>query len=143
MLPQRKLTDRQLLYFGGSLTLMLLMVAGIVYSRFGNALIATVISAVAIVIGAVFFVVPNARTPIHDAFHVVTRPIHWIVTVVLLSIVYFAIVTPIGLLLRLSGYDPLSRSKPDASDEQSSQGDQTYWQPRQKADSKEQYFKTY
>ena len=140
MLPKRKLTDRQLLYFGASLTLMLLFVAGIAYFRFDSSPIATVIALFGIVVGVVFFAAPTWRNRIHDTFQAITRPIQWLVTVLLLAIVYLAVVTPIGLLLRLRGYDPLARKSPSESDDQERS---SHWQPRQKTASKKQYFKTY
>ena len=91
MLPKRKLTDRQLLYFGASLTLMLLFVAGIAYFRFDSSPIATVIALFGIVVGVVFFAAPTWRNRIHDTFQAIARPIQWLVTVLLLAIVYFCL----------------------------------------------------
>lgn len=44
----------------------------------------------------------------------VARVIGWVNTRALLSIVFFAIVTPIGLIRRLTGHDPLRRRRSPA-----------------------------
>lgn len=49
-------------------------------------------------------------------------PIGWSISAVLLALVYFLVITPIGLLRRLGGADPMTRA---FSDEPS------YWTPRE------------
>jgi Saxitoxin biosynthesis operon protein SxtJ len=51
-----------------------------------------------------------------------TRPIGVVVSVVVLAVVYYLALAPIGLTMRLFGRDPLARKfEPEA---------QTYWKPR-------------
>jgi len=52
-----------------------------------------------------------------------TFPIGWIVSHVILAAIYFGLIMPLGLLLRLFGHKPLEM-KPDP-------GRETYWQPRE------------
>jgi ABC-type uncharacterized transport system permease subunit len=61
-----------------------------------------------------------------------TYPLGYVVSHVVLALVYFLALTPIGLTMRLLGHDPLSR-KFDP-------GAKTYWKKREKAKSAESYF---
>jgi hypothetical protein len=63
-----------------------------------------------------------------------TFPIGWVVSHVILAVVYFAVFTPIGLLLRVCGHDSLAR--------RFDRGAVSYWQPRaERAPDPESYFR--
>ncbi|MDI1319872.1 MAG: SxtJ family membrane protein [bacterium] len=38
-----------------------------------------------------------------------TYPIGWVVSTIVLGVIYYAVLTPIGLILRVCGHDPLQR----------------------------------
>ena len=46
---------------------------------------------------------PDLLGPIQHGFHLLTSPIRWVISTVVLSVVFFAIVTPLGFLLRRTG----------------------------------------
>ena len=52
---------------------------------------------------------PAGLRPLYVALTAVALPIGWVVSNVLLAIVYYGVLTPIGLALRLAGRDPLQR----------------------------------
>ena len=59
-------------------------------------------------------------------------PIGFVISVLLMAAFYFFVLTPVGLVLKLSGRDLLNRRfNPDAP---------TYWTPRQHTDDPERYF---
>ena len=62
---------------------------------------------------AVYYVVPKTQLAIIRGFRILTWPIQSVVSIVLLGILFYLIVTPIGLLLRLFGRDPLAK-RPNA-----------------------------
>lgn len=62
-------------------------------------------------------------------------PIGYVLSHVLLGVIYYLLITPIGLLLRLFGKDPMSR--------QLDPGAESYWLERKPVDSAERYFKQY
>jgi hypothetical protein len=64
------------------------------------------IVAVTAVLGAVF---PAAIRPIFIALMVVTFPIGFVISHILLGFLYYGVFTPIGLLLRLSGRDSMGQ----------------------------------
>jgi ABC-type uncharacterized transport system permease subunit len=62
----------------------------------------------------------------------VTYPVGFVISYIVLALVYFLAVTPIGLTMRVFGNDPLSRKfVPGAT---------TYWKPRNKNRTPESYF---
>jgi hypothetical protein len=62
-------------------------------------------------------------------------PIGWLVSRVVLAIVYFLVITPIGLIRRLRGHDPLAlRADPTAS---------SYWVARQDRTDPASYFRQF
>jgi hypothetical protein len=62
-------------------------------------------------------------------------PIGWIVSHALIAVVYYLVVTPLGLAIRLAGRDPLERR----FDRQAS----TYWTPRKPPADPGQYFRQF
>jgi len=62
----------------------------------------------------------------------ITLPIGWVMSFILLAIFYFLILTPLGLVFRLTGRDPLHR-KFDSMTE-------SYWLRRQPPDTIDRYF---
>ena len=61
-----------------------------------------------------------------------TFPIGWVISFLVLVIFYFLIITPIGLLFRLTGHDPLHRNfEPSVK---------SYWLKRKSPDKLDRYF---
>jgi hypothetical protein len=65
----------------------------------------------------------------------VTFPIGWVVSLILLAAFYFLLLTPLGLLFRLLGRDPLGRRFDPAA--------KSYWLARRQPDSLDRYFHQY
>jgi len=57
-------------------------------------------------------VLPALIRPIFVGLILVTFPIGWVVSHLLLGLIFYGVVTPIGLILRISGHDPLQLKKP-------------------------------
>ena len=68
---------------------------------------------------AVYFAVRPFRIPIYLAWMRLFFPLGWTVSHLALAVLYFAVVTPMALVMRLLRYDPMSR-RWDASA-------RTYW----------------
>jgi len=62
----------------------------------------------------------------------VTLPIGWVVSLILLAAFYFLLLAPLGLLFRLLGRDALCRRFDPAA--------KSYWQARREPDSLDRYF---
>jgi hypothetical protein len=66
---------------------------------------------------------------------VTLSPIGWVMSHVILGIIYYLVLTPIGLLLRALGRDPLRR--------RFETGARSYWIDRGEEPAVERYFRQY
>ena len=126
---------RDLLIFG----LLFVAFAGILGAvaqwRWHAPTVARGIWAIGAVISLGYFLVPPLRRPIYLGWVYLTFPIGFVVSHILLAIVFYAVVTPIGLILRLLGRDPMKR-KFDPSQK-------SYWIPIDPDPAPERYFRQY
>jgi hypothetical protein len=78
---------------------------------------------------------PAALRPLYIVLLIISVPIGWLVSHVVLAVVYYGILTPIGLALRLCGRDPLCRKfDPQAP---------SYWVDRPPARNVKSYFRQF
>ena len=70
--------------------------------------------AVALVVPAI--VLPRSLTYVHRSWMAAGEALGWINTRIILSVIFYAIVTPMGILMRRFGRDPMHRRfEPDAT----------------------------
>ena len=62
-----------------------------------------------------------------------TYPIGFVVSSAVLVVIYYAVLTPLGLILRVGGHDPLQKNPGARAD--------SYWQPRPPARKPADYFR--
>ena len=60
-------------------------------------------------------ILPVLIRPIFVGLILLTFPIGWVVSHLLLGLIFYGLVTPIGLILRISGHDPLQLKKPSGN----------------------------
>ncbi len=133
MFYQQQLSDRQLRHFGGSLAAVLLAFAAMAHWKWQSSITAGLLAAVAVGLATVHYAAPASRRPIYNGFRRLTYPIQLVMTIIILGIVYFGILTPIGLLLRLRGVT--IRSKGDST--------KSLWAARKESGEPSSYFNTY
>ncbi len=129
-------TRRELRQFA-VITLIGCAIVGAVLRWYGYASAGTVVWAVGVVIGLVGLVVPLAAKPVYLLLSVVSWPIGFVVSYVVLAVFYYGIITGTGLIFRLLGRDPLHlRPDPEAT---------SYWQPKSLPDpeNKQRYFRQF
>ncbi len=86
-------------------------------------------------LGLVGVCVPPLLRWVYVAWMVVVFPIGWCVFQAMLAILYFAVIWPLGLLMKALGRDPLQlRSDPHAT---------TYWNERPQSDDPRRHFRQY
>ncbi len=102
-------TSRELRIFGLLLVLFFCLIGAIVLWRASLWTIATVCWTTALLVAIVYYSVPSVRRPMYMVCLTVTYPIAWTITHLLLVLVYYGWITPVGLLMRLFGYDPMRR----------------------------------
>ncbi|GAB5404537.1 MAG: SxtJ family membrane protein [Aureliella sp.] len=119
-------------WFGLSLA-ALIAIVGLSFSRFSET-VGWILGAIAIGEGAVYYLVPRAQLSIIRGWQIITFPIAWTVGHILLGIVFWLVVLPLGLVLRMLKYDPLRLRKEDAT---------SNWQDRTAARPSDSYFKQF
>jgi carbamoyltransferase len=95
--------------------------------------LALAFAALAIALGPIGVVRPNAIRPLYALLTTITYPIGWVVSHILMAILYYGVFTPFGLGLRLAGRDVLCRRR------QPSQN--SYWAPKPAPDDVRSYFR--
>jgi len=68
--------------------------------------------AIAGILSIAGLVYPSLIRPIFVGLILLTYPIGWVVSHVLLGVIFYGVVTPIGMILRLTGHDPLQLEAP-------------------------------
>jgi hypothetical protein len=78
---------------------------------------------------------PKANLPVYVGLTILAYPIGFVLSHVIMGALFFLIITPVGLVLRMLGNDPLHRAyEPDA---------ESYWIDSHPERPKESYFKQY
>lgn len=128
-------TDRDLRWFGGLGMVFLWSAAIWLTLRQGAGGWGLVVAAIGLASGLVAYSRPRLLRNIYLGWMVAVFPIGWLIGHLLLAVVYFGVLTPVGWLLRLAGHDPLQR-RPDPSAT-------TYWQPRTRERKPADYFRQF
>ena len=110
---------RDLLWFGLLLPVLFAIVGALVWRRTGSLAAGTSVWAVGGTVSALFALWPASRHRIYVGWMYAVYPIGWTVSHLLLGVVYFVVITPIGLALRILRRDPLER--------RFDRGATTYW----------------
>lgn len=76
----------------------------------GQPIVIRTLGVLAAFCGLCSLVFPSGNRPLFVVLSLITLPIGFVVSHLILFTMYFVVMTPIGLLLRLSGRDPLARS---------------------------------
>jgi len=129
--PSRK----QLNVFGVIWLCFFAVVGAIVLNKSGSTTIATIIWVLAATIPAIGWAVPAFMRIVFVAMAYAAFPIGFVVSHLILVIIYYLVLTPIGIIMRLFGYDPMNRQFEKTAE--------TYWSPRTQEDNQDTYFKQF
>lgn len=129
-------SDRELRQFAGIwFPLFWVIVGGLILWRGGSSFVAGSIVVVAVVVGIVGLVWPRVMRPIFVGWMCAAFPIGWVVSHLLLAVVFYCVITPLGLVMRLCGRDKLRmRMEPEAK---------TYWVRKPQAPPASRYFRQF
>lgn len=100
----------------------LAIVAWIVWRKTGSAPAAIGIFAAGIAVGLLGMTIPQALKPVFVGLMIVNYPIGWVVTHIVMAFIFYCVVTPVGVIMRLSGRDPMERAFDRTA--------KTYWKRR-------------
>ncbi|MDH3691113.1 MAG: SxtJ family membrane protein [Gammaproteobacteria bacterium] len=114
----RQPTRRDLHIFGAILLAFGLIVAGLVFVFTASWTAVVVIGAISLFITIIYFALPPLRPLVYGAWMAIFYPVGWLISHTLLALTYYGVITPIGVLMRIFGYDPLRRKlDPDRDSE--------------------------
>ena len=128
-------TDRMLRQFAGAWLLVLGGLAANQWLIRGNPRIAAALLVGAVVVGVVGFVRPRAVRWLFIAATLAAFPIGWLLSQVMLVVLFVAVITPVALLFKLGGRDRLARHQ---------RAEQTsYWRPKASTGDMRRYLRQY
>jgi hypothetical protein len=131
----KKPARRDLAVFGLMLPLCFAVAGFVAWHKTGSAVPPRLIWGVGGALTFVYLALPSLRRPIFVVWGYMTYPLGWVVSHVLLILVFCVVLTPIGLLVRLLSHDPLHRQfDPSAA---------SYWMPHQKTTDFRRYFQQF
>jgi hypothetical protein len=128
-------TPRQLRQFAVLQWIFFGLVAAWLDHRTGQREAAVVVASVASLVCLVGLIRPPLLRWFFVGWIVAVFPIGWTISHSMLALVFYLILTPIGVTLRWCGYDPMRRRWDREA--------KTYWQMRTPPDDIQRYFKQY
>ena len=105
----RNPSPRDLRVFGRLLPLFTLVFGTVVWWRSGSVASPSVVWGVGAALSSVFALWPASRRRIYVGWMYAVFPIGWLISHLLFGAIYFLVITPIGIGLRLLGKAPLER----------------------------------
>jgi hypothetical protein len=125
----------QLRTFGLLLAIFVPLFGALVWWRTGRVEAAYTIWIAGGVLTAIYWLAPPIRRPIFVGWMYAAFPIGWTISHLLMGIIYFLVITPIALLMRAGGRDPLVRQRDPSL--------RTYWVRRAPPGDVGGYFRQY
>ncbi|MDX1944314.1 MAG: hypothetical protein SFU86_02830 [Pirellulaceae bacterium] len=125
-------TIRHLRQFSAALAGVCAAGAGTFAWRGDSAALALACVTLAVAIVVIVGLRPRWLAPLYTAAMIATFPLAGLVSLALLVLIYYLLVTPLGLARRLFGGDPLERRWRPAQ--------QSYWRPKPRSSDPRSYF---
>ena len=105
----RNPSQRELNWFGALFALTFAVIGGMIWWRFNASSVAIILWSVAGPLTVIYYAAPPLRRPLCVGWKYATLPIALTVSYVALGIVYYLILTPLGLVMRVFGRDLMQR----------------------------------
>lgn len=125
---------RQLRQFSLLLAAVLVAVAWWLYGK-STASVGLAVTLLAAAAGVVGWVRPGWMRVVYVVWMAAVFPIGWTVSHLLLAAIYYLVITPVGVIMRVCRYDPMQRRFDRTG--------KTYWKRRVDQDDTKRYFKQY
>ena len=131
----RNPSRRDLAWFGAVLLLFFTVIGAIAGRSLASDVARNVLWGAGAGLALVYYAVPALRRPMFVGWMYAAYPLGFIVSHLLLGLVYFGVVTPIGLLMRAVGHDPMARRFDRTAP--------TYWIAREQVHDVRRYFRQF
>ncbi|MEC8336766.1 MAG: SxtJ family membrane protein, partial [Planctomycetota bacterium] len=125
----------ELLWFGPLFALFTGLICWVLWRCGVPTMPLTLLAIAALIVIIVYYLFPALQRPFYRGWMFSVMPIGWVISHLLLSIIYYLLLTPIGIIMRLVGYDPMKRKLEKKRE--------TYWVARQQVRDPNRYFKQY
>jgi hypothetical protein len=102
-------TKKQLNQFGFVWLGFVAFFGAVAFFKFGNPTVAKVLWVMAVVVPIIGWLVPAFMRLVFVGMSYLAWPIGFVVSHVVLAIVYYLVITPLGLVMRVFGYDPMKK----------------------------------
>lgn len=126
---------RDLAWFGAVLFVFFVVIGGVLGRARASDVVRNGLWAAGGALALLYYAVPPLRRPMFVGWMYAAHPIGLVVSHVLLALVYFGVVTPIGLLMRALGHDPMTRRLDRSA--------ATYWIEREQVSDVRRYFRQF
>lgn len=126
--------SRTLRQFGFLCVAFFGILGGLQVFRSGNLTAAMIFGGLAAIGGILGAVRPIWLKPVFQGWMIAVFPIGWLVSHVLLGLLFFGVFFPLGVVLRSMGHDPLRLKKPAGN---------SYWQARSPQTDPGRYLRQY
>ena len=127
---------RQLRQFAGLFVLFAGVLGTLAWLGDRPAWVAPAIWGVGALVGLLGLVAPPAVRPVWVAMMAVALPIGFVVSTILMTVIFFLVLTPIGFAMRLAGYDPMRKDAAAGQHE-------SFWIERPRVTDVQRYFRQY
>ena len=128
-------SPQTLRWFGVLFAVFCGLVGGLLAWRFDALGAARIVWIVGLAVAAVYYLVPPIRKALVVGWTALFFPVGWVLSHVLLAAIYYLVLTPIALVMRLFGRDPLHRRFDPTAD--------TYWVAYRGDRSLKRYFRQF
>lgn len=129
--PSRK----ELKLFAVLQVVFFVIVCTILVDKGGSSTFSAVIVGISAILGIAGWFQPAIVRPVYVGWMVAVFPIGCLVSYLILAAVFYLLFTPIGLIMKLAGKDPLQRKFDRTA--------KTYWQPRETPSDSSRYFRQF
>ncbi len=125
----------QLRMFGVLLALFFALTGTLIWIRWGLPSAAYALWAAGGTITLLYWIIPALRRPFYLGWMYAAFPVGWTISHLLMVIIYYGVLTPTGLAMRLFRYDPMKKwFEPNGS---------TYWTEHRSADEPDRYLRQF
>lgn len=122
-------------WFGALLGLFLALVGGVLLWRVGWGPAARICIGLAVLLPLLYYAVPRLRRAMYQVWIHAAWPIGLVLSFVLLAVIWYLVITPVGILRRTIGKDPMNRGFDGSA--------KSYWTPHSGLRDPARYFKPY
>ena len=128
-------TRRKLAFIATVWMVLLGILGAIVLEKTSHVPVAAALWIVALLTGVIGWTAPRLMRLLYLGMVHAALPLALVVSILVLVLVYYLVLTPTGLLMRLLGYDPMRRRFDPQTE--------TYWLPREQEEHVSRYFRQF